>query len=136
MKKLMWLFSICIVATLTGCGADDANLAEDIVGKWRFESVDGRSPLSIPTPVVSHSQYATASGTRQVVKRLPYKHKELRCIDGVYRLVTVSEGYTSKVVEESYSYTYEVEHEHPIWDRISQTAEAVGEILDCIPWPW
>ena len=92
--------------------------------------------VSIPTPVVSHSQYATASGTRQVVKRLPYKHKELRCIDGVYRLVTVSEGYTSKVVEESYSYTYEVEHEHPIWDRISQTAEAVGEILDCLPWPW
>ena len=51
MKKLTWVFSMCLVAIFTGCGADDANLAEDIVGKWRFESVDGRSPISTLGPI-------------------------------------------------------------------------------------
>ena len=83
--------------------------------------------VSIPTPVVSHTQYETATGTRTRVVQLPYEHQELRCIDGVLKMVTTKKGYTSVVITETYSYTYEVEHEHSLWDRASQTIRDVGE---------
>ena len=95
--------------------------------------------VSIPTPVVSHTQYETATGTRTRIERLYYEEKELRCIDGVYQLRVVRSGYKDVVVTETYSYTYEVEHEHSLWDRVSQTirdvGEAAGNLIDKVK-PW
>ncbi len=92
--------------------------------------------VSIPTPVVSHTQYETATGTRNRVVRLWKAVYERQCVNGVYQMVKTRETYEDVVVTETYSYTYEVEHEHSLWDRISQTAEAAGKLLDSIPLPW
>ena len=84
--------------------------------------------VSIPTPVVSHSQYVTASGTRSRVERLWKGVFERQCVDGVYQMVETTQTYEDVVVTESYSYTYEVEHEHSILERIAQVAEIIGKV--------
>ena len=86
--------------------------------------------VSIPTPVVSHSQYVTASGTRQVVKRLWKGTFERKCVDGVYQMVLTGGNFEDVTVEETYSYTYEVEHEHSLSERLSQTLRDVGSLVE------
>ena len=83
--------------------------------------------VSIPTPVVSHTQYETATGTRTRVERLWKAVYERECVNGVYQMVQKRLTYEDVVVTETYSYTYEVEHEHSLWDRASQTIRDVGE---------